>query len=377
MNFEVIKKELEKLTKNELSERVEKLNQLKLLIKEYSPFNKEPIDCVLWVPKDDVRGNEYNPNSVAPPEMQLLECSIDEDGYTQPIVAWKADDQFEIVDGFHRQRVGKECKDIRERIHGYLPITLINKEKTGKADRIASTIRHNRARGKHSVDAMSEIVLELKNRNWKNARISKELGMDEEEILRLTQISGLGHMFENEEFSKAWLAADSIASTFEEFTDELTEEEREEFRTVNTSDPDRIFHTFDKWECHKAGFYGTFKEGLKKEECEKRYAEFLSDDVRFKQALEGVITDWKHSCEHYLSNKAMNRIAWLGQASACYAEGLPSKYRAGFSQLTEAQQEHANNVALEYLNEWLRRNNRAEVSYEEGLGGISRQVSIY
>lgn len=375
INLEIIEKQLQKMQQLSVEEKINNINQLKLLIKKYSPFFKEPVDCIIWVPKDDVKGNEYNPNKVAPPEMRLLECSIEEDGYTQPIVAWKESDKYEIVDGFHRNRVGKECKDISARIHGYLPLAIINDEKTGKAERIASTIRHNRARGKHSVDAMSEIVLELKNRNWKNTRIAKELGMDEEEILRLTQISGLENMFTNEEFSKAWIADEDDYNS--SFTDDINDEEADEFRTVNTSDPDRIFHTFDKWECYKAGFFATSKEGMTKEECENLYAEFLKNDEKFKEALEGVITNWKYSCEHYLTNKAMNRIAWLGQASACYSIHMPSAYRGGFNLLTEEEKERANNIALEYLNKWLVAHNMNPVTYEEGLGGTERQVELY
>jgi len=185
-------------------EKISLLNEVKKQLHVISPFNKQPIDCVLWVENDQVGANDYNPNSVASPEMQLLECSIDEDGYTQPIVTWFNEERFTIVDGFHRHRVGKETKDIREKLLGYLPVTIINDEKSGKDDRIASTIRHNRARGKHSVDAMSEIVVELKKRNWTKERIAKHLGMDQDEILRLTQISGLVELFKDCNFSESW-----------------------------------------------------------------------------------------------------------------------------------------------------------------------------
>lgn len=204
MNVNLVLQELQGLAALPVTERVDVINQLRRAIHEHSPFRGEPVDCVLWVPKDRVRANDYNPNSVAPPEMQLLACSIDEDGYTQPIVAWEVPDGYEIVDGFHRHRVGKENADICQRVHGYLPVTLINAEKSDKADRIASTIRHNRARGKHSVDAMTEIVIELKRRNWTKERIAKHLGMDADEILRLTQISGLVEMFKDAEFSASW-----------------------------------------------------------------------------------------------------------------------------------------------------------------------------
>lgn len=203
-NLARVLQEFEKLAGMPVAERVEVINTLRRGIHEHSPFKSEPVDCVLWVQKEQVRANDYNPNSVAPPEMQLLACSIDEDGYTQPIVAWETNSGYEIVDGFHRHRVGKEDAGICKRVHGYLPITCINENKTDKGDRIASTIRHNRARGKHSVDAMSEIVIELKKRNWTKERIAKHLGMDADEILRLTQISGLVEMFKDAQFSDSW-----------------------------------------------------------------------------------------------------------------------------------------------------------------------------
>lgn len=188
-------------------EQVENLNAIREELHKISPFKNEPVDFVKWVPSDEVQANDYNPNSVAPPEMQLLEVSIINDGYTQPIVTWPTKDKIEVIDGFHRNRVGKESKEVRERIKGYLPTVIIKKEREGKGDRMASTIRHNRARGKHAVSAMSDIVLELKKRNWSEARIGKELGMDEDEILRLCQISGLAEAFENDDFSKAWESA--------------------------------------------------------------------------------------------------------------------------------------------------------------------------
>jgi ParB-like chromosome segregation protein Spo0J len=185
-------------------ERIEVINEIKLMLHEVSPMNNEPVDCVLWVPAETVVANDYNPNQVAPPEMRLLELSISEDGYTQPIVTWQVDGRREVVDGFHRNRVGKECKSVRQRVRGYLPVTTINDDRTDKGDRIAATIRHNRARGKHHVEGMSDIVLELKRRNWTDAKICKQLGMDPDEVLRLTQIQGLAEMFADQEFSEAW-----------------------------------------------------------------------------------------------------------------------------------------------------------------------------
>lgn len=195
---------IEELNGLELPERVEAINRIKEELKKISPFANEPVDSVQWVKEELVIANDYNPNTVAPPEMELLHTSIQEDGYTQPIVVYQHDGIYEVVDGFHRNRVGKEYKDIHDRIHGYLPVTVINDDRHEKADRIASTIRHNRARGKHRVEAMSDIVIELKRRNWSDSKIAKELGMDADEVLRLTQITGLAEMFADKDFSEAW-----------------------------------------------------------------------------------------------------------------------------------------------------------------------------
>lgn len=192
-----------------LPERVEVINEFKKVLHECSPMRTEPVDCVLWVPCESVRGNEYNPNAVAPTEMKLLELSILEDGYTQPIVTFKTDDGREVVDGFHRNRVGKESEPVKTRVMGYLPVVTINEHRADKGDRMAATIRHNRARGKHRIDAMSEIVMDLKRRNWSDAKIAKNLGMEPDEVLRLSQISGLAEMFKDRTFSEAWEAEHS------------------------------------------------------------------------------------------------------------------------------------------------------------------------
>lgn len=185
-------------------ERVEVLNKVRRELHAVSPFQAEPVDCVQWVPADRVEANDYNPNSVAPPEMKLLEKSIGEDGYTQPIVTWSIEERHEVVDGFHRHRVGRESKTVRLRVRGYLPVVSINADRADRGDRMASTIRHNRARGRHRVDAMSEIVVELKRKGWSDEKVGLELGMDVDEVLRLGQISGLAEMFADREFSKAW-----------------------------------------------------------------------------------------------------------------------------------------------------------------------------
>lgn len=195
-----------------IDECVEILNAVRRAISEMSPFAGEPVDCVQWVPAESVDANDYNPNAVAPPEMQLLELSIMADGFTQPIVTNAEDDRRIVVDGFHRNRVGREADDVRERLHGYLPVVQIRAGQVDRADRMASTIRHNRARGKHQVVAMSDIVLELKRRNWSDAKIGKQLGMDPDEVLRLAQITGLAEAFKDREFSKAWEAELSVAS---------------------------------------------------------------------------------------------------------------------------------------------------------------------
>ena len=202
--FKDLTKLLNHLNELSLDDKIEQLNQIKLFLHERSPFKNEPVDCVLWVKNNGVLANDYNPNNVAPPEMELLSVSILADGYTQPIVVFPENGKNTVVDGFHRNRVGKENKEVQNRVMGYLPITVIRPTQEDKADRIASTIRHNRARGKHTVDGMSEIVLELKRRNWSDLKISKNLGMDQDEILRLCQISGLREIFKDKEFSEAW-----------------------------------------------------------------------------------------------------------------------------------------------------------------------------
>lgn len=362
-----------------VDDRVFLLNEIRRELAVYSPFAAEPVDLVEWVPSEKVRANDYNPNSVAPPEMELLRLSITADGYTQPIVTMPEDGMRTVIDGFHRHRVGKECADVRERVHGYLPVVRIKQKQEARSDRMASTIRHNRARGKHKVEAMSDIVVELKRRNWSEEKICRELGMDRDEVLRLCQITGLAELFADQEFSRAWDVEGEITEAdFQELTDDVESfgEEAAKFRTVNTSDPGRIFHTYEKWECHKAGFYASSKDGASKVQCERAYADFLSDIPRFESAMQCVITEWKHSCEHYLTNAAMNRIAWMGQAAACYAEGLPSAFRSGYFLLTDAQQKAADDAALVYLNKWLLANGRQAVSIDEAYSG-SRQADIY
>ena len=196
-----IKRELEKLREMDIDKKVDALNQIRDAIKEVSPFN-EPVDIIKWVKSEKVVANVYNPNVVAPPEMELLELSIKQDGYTQPIVTFKEDDHYTVVDGFHRTRVGKESKEINDRVSDYLPVVVIDKP---LKERMASTIRHNRARGTHAIQPMSKIVEELYFMGWSDKKIAEQLGMEKDEILRLKQFTGLGNLFKNREFSKSWI----------------------------------------------------------------------------------------------------------------------------------------------------------------------------
>lgn len=336
-------------------DRIALINRIKLELRNYSDFKNEPVDCVIWVKSDDVVANDYNPNSVAPPEMELLKTSIEQDGYTQPIVTWRTEDKYQVVDGFHRNRVGKECDSVKNRINGYLPVVAINEDRVDLPDRIASTIRHNRARGKHAIDAMSDIVIELKKRNWSNEKISKNLGMDSDEVLRLCQITGLAEVFSNHEFSQAWES--------EIFKDEDFSIITEDDIKSDDGKGDRILHTYDKWECFKNGFYSDKAPlDMTTEQCEIAYMNFLSNLELFEVALNRVISEWKNSCEHYLTNDKMNRIAWLGQASACISMGIPAKFKGGYNMLSNDQKLAADNMALKYLNKWMASNGRKEIA---------------
>jgi len=193
--------EFEKLL---LEDKIKVLNGIRKILGEVSPFKDNPVESIQWIRMEKVEGNEYNPNKVAPPEMKLLYVSIREDGYTQPIVACyeKDEDVHVVVDGFHRNRVGKEYPDIKEKLHGYLPIVPLNK---GINERMAATIRHNRARGTHEVRGMAEIVAELHLKGISDKKIAEQLGMEKDEILRLKQFIGLGDLFKNRAFSKSWV----------------------------------------------------------------------------------------------------------------------------------------------------------------------------
>ena len=211
--------DIEEISNLPVAEKISKINEIRRAIHEISPFKHEPIDFVEWVEKEEVQANDYNPNSVAPPEMELLKTSILADGYTQPIVTNQENEKRVVIDGFHRNRVGKECSEVTERVFGYLPIVQIRAEQVDVTDRMASTIRHNRARGKHRVEAMSDIVIELKKRNWSDEKIAKNLGMEPDEVLRLCQISGIADLFADSDFSQSW--------DIDDFDDVISLEEEE------------------------------------------------------------------------------------------------------------------------------------------------------
>jgi ParB-like chromosome segregation protein Spo0J len=185
---------------------------------------KSPVYTILAVPMEKIVPNDYNPNVMAPPEIKLLYDSIKEDGYTMPIVCYydKEQDRYVIVDGFHRYRVMKEYPDIYEREGGMMPVSVIDKP---LSERMASTIRHNRARGMHDVDLMSNIVRDLHDIGRTDAWISKHLGMDKDEILRLKQITGLAALFRDVHFGQAWRPGNEEAIASGELDGSLAIEE--------------------------------------------------------------------------------------------------------------------------------------------------------
>ncbi len=189
---------------DEAEDKIEFLNGLRTFVSSLSPQKSQPVDRVLWVPVDMVQANDYNPNSVASIEMELLYVSISHDGYTQPIVTVydKELGKYIIVDGFHRYFIAKTKADISKRINGRIPIVVIDKDIT---ERMASTVRHNRARGEHMVTGMSNLVFQMLDNGMSEAEICQELGMQPEEVLKLKHITGFSKLFENAEYSKAWM----------------------------------------------------------------------------------------------------------------------------------------------------------------------------
>lgn len=184
-------------------DKMQELDVLRAMLHELSPLREQPVDFVRWVPIEKVEANDYNPNSVAAKEMSLLHTSIAHDGYTQPIVTVEDKERgvYVIVDGFHRFFTCKANKDILERNLGRVPIVVINKSIN---DRMASTVRHNRARGKHSVAGMSSMVFKMLDKGWGDAEICNELGLEAEELLRLKHITGFSKLFSEAKYKSAW-----------------------------------------------------------------------------------------------------------------------------------------------------------------------------
>ncbi|MEI9539863.1 ParB/RepB/Spo0J family partition protein [Enterobacter cancerogenus] len=191
-------------SQDSLHEKIRVINEMKALLHQHSPFNREPVDCVLWVRQETVEANDYNPNVMATAEKRLLEYSIVMDGFTQPIVTARQDNRHLVVDGFHRHLTSKSSPSLKERLHGYLPVTHVSTARQGQRERIAATIRHNRARGKHQINTMCDIVRDLYRLGWSDQQIGTELGMSPDEVLRLKQINGLAELFADEEYSQAW-----------------------------------------------------------------------------------------------------------------------------------------------------------------------------
>ncbi|CAI2031403.1 ParB-like nuclease domain [Serratia quinivorans] len=188
----------------EVDNKINAINELKKIISQHSPFSDDPVDCVVWLKTETIKMNNYNPNLMATPEIKLLKHSIKTNGFTQPVVVSNNTGENIIIDGSHRFLISTSIDTDKSIWHGYLPVVEIKKNNIDEKGNIAATIRHNRARGKHQISAMSEIIRDLHRMGWKDEQIGRELGMENDEILRLKQITGLAELFEDEDFSQAW-----------------------------------------------------------------------------------------------------------------------------------------------------------------------------
>lgn len=216
--IEEVRDDIEEVTSHiesfdDVDTQYEVLNELRDAIEAVSPADGSPIDKVIWVPIEKCRANDYNPNQVADSEMDLLYKSINADGYTQPVVVDEQEDAdgntvYEIVDGFHRYMTMKTRDDIRERTDGRLPVTLLDADE--KNERRAATVRHNRARGEHSVDGKAEVVFEMLDEGWDDGEICEELGMSPEELARVKHVTGFSSLFEDVEYQQAWKATQQL-----------------------------------------------------------------------------------------------------------------------------------------------------------------------
>lgn len=186
-----------------MTKSIDEIEKARADLYEQSPLKGMPVDFVRWIPIEQVEPNDYNPNAVARKEMGLLYVSIDHDGYTQPIVTvYDPEKQkYVIVDGFHRYFVAKSYPDILERMQGRVPVVVIDKSIN---DRMASTVRHNRARGEHSITGMGKLVFDMLKNGWTDAKICNNLGLEPEELLKLKHITGFSALFKNVEYGKAW-----------------------------------------------------------------------------------------------------------------------------------------------------------------------------
>ncbi len=205
MQQQMIEQMTDWLTTLPEKERIEAINNFRRALHRESPFRDEPVDCVLWIKQENIAPNDYNPNNVAPHEKRLLLKSLETDGFTQPIVVHGPHNNlYEIVDGFHRHQLAKSKSVLKKRLKEYVPVSILHSEIEDEPARMASTIRHNRARGRHQINAMAEIVRELTQLGWTDEKMGVELGMDADEVLRLRQINGLLDMFSDRQFSEAW-----------------------------------------------------------------------------------------------------------------------------------------------------------------------------
>lgn len=199
----LLKKEIEQV--DNINEKIDLLNEIKLSLKEVSPLKNHPTDFVVWKKSESIETQKQNPNFVAPPELELLYQSIKNDGYTMPVVSFTQEDgTIRIVDGFHRRQIERTHKDISESTFGRIPTSFVRKTQEDESNRMASTIRHNRARGSHNIEIMSKIVAELVEIGKSDRWISQHIGMSADELLRLKQITGVAVLFNNKQFSDSW-----------------------------------------------------------------------------------------------------------------------------------------------------------------------------
>lgn len=199
----LLKSEIEAVT--DIDQKIELINLIRIEIHEVSPLKHHPVDCIVWERSEEIETQKINPNAIAPPEMELLYQSISNDGYTMPVVSFRQDDGvIRVIDGFHRRKIERLHDDISKSTFERIPLSFVRKTQEDESNRMASTIRHNRARGTHNIDLMSTIVAELVEMGKGDPWICKHIGMSADELLRLKQITGLASLFQNTDFGKSW-----------------------------------------------------------------------------------------------------------------------------------------------------------------------------